>query len=215
MVRQRERFLMSSVIYGETSQRKNAGSEAERSIKGCRVMVASHLCPEGTIVYTNINTLMSQRKLDSQSWDIHKLVTKCARLEARLFSAYGYAEGEETRQEEIWCKAERKQGGRGAAWWGPHNAGKPFVLTRSLSPHQGFGAGAHSFPPAGCCCRCVPMASLVRLQVELTETIHRSHHSPSALRNQCMQFMCFASGIHLHIIHITLMYLHIKAPANN
>lgn len=71
----------------------------ERSIKGCRVMVASHLCPEGTTVYTNINTLMSQRKLESQSWDIHKLVTKCARLEARLFSDYGYSTRRERKQD--------------------------------------------------------------------------------------------------------------------
>lgn len=35
------------------------------------------------------------------------------------------------------------------------------VFLHCFSPDQGFGAGADSFPPAGCCCRCVTMASLM------------------------------------------------------
>ena len=44
------------------------------------------------------------------------------------------------------------------------------VFSPSVSPDQGFGAGADSFPPAGRRRHCVTMASLVRLQVQLTNT---------------------------------------------
>lgn len=37
-----------------------------------------------------------------------------------------------------------------------------------VSPGQGFGAGADSFPPAGRRRRCVAMTSLMGLQVQLT-----------------------------------------------
>ncbi len=51
----------------------------------------------------------------------------------------------------------------------PGAAGKAsaFLQCVCVSPGQGFGAGADSFPPVGCCRRRVTMTSLVRLQVQL------------------------------------------------